>query len=144
LVVELDRKPQEVWDALQDIEKNAVTGKMRKRLELLPGSDGRPSWLEDIGSTKILVTTEEAEPPVKLRRHLADQVVPMTADFEVALEETLTGCRVTASNVTIIRAGTWHVPVFRVIMKLTGGGRSQLKSFWIELAKNLGTTVRMP
>jgi len=33
LIVELDRKPQEVWDALQDIDKNAITGKMRKRLE---------------------------------------------------------------------------------------------------------------
>lgn len=142
LIVDLDRKPQEVWDALQDIDKNAITGKMRKRLEKLADVDGKPSWIEDLGSTKILITTEEAQAPAKLRRHLADQIVPMTADTDVALAETPTGCRVIASSVTVIRSGTWHVPFFRVMMKLTGGGRTHLKSFWTELAKNLGATLR--
>jgi hypothetical protein len=116
---------------------------MRKRLEMLADVDGKPSWIEDMGSTKVTVTTTEMTAPHRLRRHMKDSVVPMTAEFDVTIEETPTGCKVTATSVNVIRSGTWHVPFFRVILKLTGSGRTHLKSFWMTLAKNLGTTPRI-
>ncbi len=136
-VIELPCKSQEVWDALMDIEKNPVTGSMCKRSERLADVNGMPSWLEDMGSSKIIVTTEQMQPPSRLRRRFADQVVPMTAESDTAIEETATGCRVTASVVNVVRLGTWHVPFFRVIL-LFGGGKSGLRSYWKRLARGLG------
>ncbi|MCI0380306.1 MAG: hypothetical protein L0215_22205 [Gemmataceae bacterium] len=142
LVVEVDRNPEEVWNALMNVAQNPMTGRMLKRLEPLPDVNGLSSWLEDIGSTKLVATTEQADKPRLLRRRLADQVVPMTADWEMRLEELAAGCRLTAASVTTVRKGTWHVPFFRFMLTVTGNGKSQLRGFCKRLAGDLGTKPR--
>ncbi|MBM3994077.1 MAG: hypothetical protein FJ303_07975 [Planctomycetes bacterium] len=141
VIVELDRTPEEVWNALLDTQQNPMTGSMCRRQEKLADVDGRPSWLEDMGSSTVVVTTTVSEPTGRLCRRLADQVVPMTAEVSIVIEETQKGCRVTVHSVTVIRDGTWHVPIFRVMMTITGGGRSHLKSFWQSLAQNAGASA---
>src|SRR5205085_241578 len=111
----LRQAPEEVWAALSDYEKHPVTGSMRQKTEKLPDENGLPAWVEDLGSTRITVTTTEATPPRRLRRHFADASLPMTSDVDLRLEPDGAGCRVSASAVTTIRPGTWHVPLFRLI-----------------------------
>ncbi|MCI0641373.1 MAG: hypothetical protein L0Y72_22050 [Gemmataceae bacterium] len=142
VIVEFDRNPEDIWNALMNVPQNPMTGRMLKRLEPLPDVNGLPSWVEDIGSTKLVATTEQADKPRLLRRRLADQVVPMTADWEMRLEELPAGCRMTAASVTVVRKGTWHVPFFRFMLKVTGNGKSQLRGFCKRLAGNLGTRAR--
>lgn len=138
----IDRKPDEVWAALADYQKNPMTGRMRKRTQPLDDVNGLPSWLEDMGVTQVVVVTESADPPRSLKRVMKDRKVPMTVEWATTIEEVPEGSRVTASTATVIRRGTWHVPFFRVMMKITGGGKATLRQFWKDLAKNLGAAVR--
>jgi hypothetical protein len=138
----LDKKPDKVWTAINDYQSNPVTGRMRKKTEPLPNSNGLPAWKENIGSSTISVTTEYAEAPNRLKRNLADSVVPMTAEWEIAIEPTTDGSRVRATNVTVIRNGTWHVPIFRVMMTLINGVKLGLKSYARQLATNMNAKLR--
>ena len=126
-----------------DYQANPIAGKMRKKTESLPDVNGLPSWKEDMGSTQITVLTETAAPPTLLRRKFTDSVVPMTADSDITLEAISDGCRAVAVIVIFIRAGTWHVPFFRVMVGLFGGAKMRLKDYWKRLAANLGATARL-
>ena len=138
----LNKAPEEVWAALTDYQKHPVTGPMRRKTEPLPEVHGLPAWVEDMGQTRITVTTVEARAPAKLVREMKDQVVPMTARHEVTLERLENGTSITAMARTEIRSGTWHVPIFRLVITLTRGGGSNLKRFWVGLAKSLNADIR--
>jgi hypothetical protein len=138
----LKRPPEEVWAALLDFHKHPMTGRMVKRIEVLPDAKGLPSWVEDMGHTRITVTTVQADAPTHLVRELKDQVVPMTARIEFHLERIDEGCRVTAVNEVYIRRGTWHVPIFRLIFTLTGALKKGVKDIFSGLARDFGDCVR--
>jgi hypothetical protein len=136
----IQRSPEDIWAAMHDYRKHPMAGSMVKKIEELPPQNGMPVWVEDIGSSQVTVTTIESEPPRHLVRELADRVLPMTARGEVHLERLENGCRVTATNETWIRRGTWHVPIFRFILTVTNGSRKALLNYWKKIAKDLGET----
>jgi hypothetical protein len=135
------RPPEDIWAAISDYHKHPMTGSMVKRIEDLPPQHGLPAWVEDMGSTQIAVTTTVSEPPLHLVRELADRVVPMTVRAEVHLERVENGCKVMATQETCIRRGTWHVPIFRLMLTLTKGARSSLMTYWRKIAKDLGESA---
>jgi hypothetical protein len=137
----LDASPDRVWNALEDFRNIPLTGKMRKKTEALPDVGGLPSWEEDMGQTTVTVVTEASRRPNYLKRRMTDRVVPMTTESEISLESELSGCRLTARSVTVIRSGTWHVPIFRVMVGL-GGARSGLRDYVKRLATNLNVSLR--
>jgi hypothetical protein len=140
----IPRPPEEVWAAMNDYHKHPLTGAMMKRIEDLPPQNQLPAWVEDMGSSKVTVTTAVAEPPRHLVRELVDSVVPMTARAEIHLERVEDGCKVTATQETHIRNGTWHVPIFRVILTVTKGTQSSLATYWKKIAKDLGEPGQVP
>jgi len=126
-VVEFDGSVQEVWSALQDVEAHPMTGKMMKSFEALPPEDGRPVWTEDMGHGEIItVTTTTFEPTGHMVREMASGSVNMKSRWEYVLEPRGEGCRVTLSGVTDIESGTWHTPIFRVMMFIGGGVKKGL------------------
>ena len=126
-VVEYDRSVQEVWDALQDVEAHPMTGKMMKSVETLPSDEGRPAWKEDMGRGEVItVRTTTFEPPHQMIREMSSASVNMTSRWEYELEPAGQGCRVTLSGVTDIETGTWHTPIFRVMMVVGGGVKKGL------------------
>ena len=125
--VEYDRSLQQVWDSLQDVEAHPMTGKMTKSVETLPSDEGRPAWKEDMGRGEVItVRTTAFEPPDHMVREMTSGTVNMTSRWEYALEPAGEGCRVTLSGVTDIERGTWHTPIFRVMMALGGGVKKGL------------------
>lgn len=130
----LARSPEMVWIALLDYKKFPLTGALSKQVEQLPDENGQLAWLDDLGSTQIKVTTLAATSPMRLKRQLTDQKVPMTAVFEVQLERIEGGCLITATNETIIRWGTWHVPLFRFVMTVTRGADKVTRAYLRRLA----------
>jgi hypothetical protein len=127
--VTLERTPTELWDELVDFAAHPRAGKMARGVELLPDVDGRPSWLEDLGQSQVTWTVVEWDAPRRLVCEARDSVVPMTARWETDIEDLGGSSRLVLRNVTVIRPGTWHVPVFRVIMTLTGGARRGMTDY---------------
>ncbi len=110
--------PEVVWAAMADYERNPVSASMRRETMPLPDENDGPAWKEDIGSTVITVRTGESEAPKRLLRFFEDAVVPMTARVEYFLEPDGEGTTVTMNSLTTVKNGTWHVPMFRVILRL--------------------------
>ncbi len=126
-IVEYDRSVQEVWDALQDVEAHPMTGRMMKSVETLPSDEGRPAWKEDMGRGEVItVRTTIFDPPHHVMREMSSASVNMTSRWEYALEPADQGCHVTLSGVTDIERGTWHTPIFRVMMVVGGGVKKGL------------------
>ncbi len=144
-VVEYDRSVQQAWDALQDVEAHPMTGRMMKSVEALPLDEGRPVWKEDMGRGEVItVTTTAYEPPHQMTREMSSASVNMTSRWEYALEPAGQGCRVTLSGVTDIEKGTWHTPIFRVMMVVGGGVKKGLDIQLDMVAATLGTEARRP
>ena len=126
-VAEYDQSVQRVWDALQDVEAHPMTGAMMKSIETLPADEGGPTWKEDMGRGEIItVTTTGYDPPRHMIRKMSSATVNMTSRWEYKLEPVGQGCRVTLSGVTDIEWGTWHTPVFRIMMVVGGGVKKGL------------------
>ena len=141
--VEYDRSVQEVWDALQDVEVHPMTGKMMKSVEILPADEGRPAWKEDMGRGEVItVTTTAYEPPHRMIREMSSATVNMTSRWEYALEAAGQGCRVTLTGVSDIEKGTWHTPIFRLMMVVAGGVKKGLDIQLDMVAATLGAEAR--
>ena len=143
--VEYDRTVQQVWDALQDVDAHPMTGKMTKSVETLPSDEGRPAWKEDMGRGEVInVRTTAFEPPDHMIREMSSGAVNMTSRWDYALEPAGEGCRVTLSGVTDIERGTWHTPIFRVMMVLGGGVKKGLDIQLDMVASTLETEAHRP
>jgi len=142
----IDAPPDEVFRKLEDIEDNPGSGAMARGVDLLPEDEwenGLPAWIEDLGSTRVLVRTVESEPDRLLVRSLEDQVVPMSARWTIRLAPEGDGTRITATNETRISRGTWHVPLFRFLMQFMNGARRGLVHYLTRLGKSVGSEFRV-
>lgn len=132
------RPPEEVWAAVADYQKHPMGGAMRKGTQPLPDINGLPAWTEDLGDTRLRIETREAQPPNFVRRYVKDEVVSMDGFWEIRIEGAGGGSRVTASNEIHVRTGTWHAPIFRVMMSMINGGRRGLEEYSTHLAAGFG------
>ena len=133
------RTAEDVWDALIDYDRHPMTGKMKKSVEAQPSKKDLPIWVEDMGHGELItVKTVEAERPRHMVREMTSKAVPMTSRWEYTLEPDGEGCRLTINGETYIRSGTWHVPMFRVMMVLGGGVKKGLDIQMDMVADTLG------
>lgn len=132
-----------VWEALHDVHKHPMTGKMMRSIETQPDRDGLPVWVEDMGhGERITVTTTDSDRPRRLVREMRSAAIPMTSRWEYSFEPDGEGCRLTLDGETIISRGTWHVPIFRVMMVVGGGVKKGLDIQMDMVARTLGVDAR--
>jgi hypothetical protein len=131
--------PDEVWAALVDHHRTPIAGAQHLATEDLAPENGLAVWKEDLGETTITVRTVEALGASRLVRELSDSVVPMTARVELALEPDGDGTRVVGTNRITVRDGTWHVPLFRFVLTVTGGANASLREYLGGIGSALGT-----
>jgi len=118
---------EDVWGALLDYDRHPMTGKMKKSVQAQPAENSLPVWIENMGHGQLVtVKTVEAERPRHMVREIKSKGVPMTSRWQYTLEPAGEGCRLTIEGETYIRSGTWHVPIFRVMMVLGGGVKKGL------------------
>jgi hypothetical protein len=134
----LGRPPEEVWAAVADYQKHPLGGSMRKSTQALPDVNGLPAWTEDLGDTRLRIETRETRPPNFVRLYVKDEVVSMDGHWEIRIERAEGGSRVTAANEIHVRTGTWHAPIFRVMLSLMDGGRRGLEEYSTHLAASFG------
>lgn len=134
--------PQAVWDALHDVAKHPMGGKMARSVTELETRDGRLSWTEDLGHGELIsVRTVETSEPHALVREMDASSVPMSSRWEYALTPDGDGCVVSLRGVTDIRDGDWKVPIFRVMMRVGGGVKKGLDIQLGMVANTLGESA---
>ena len=129
----------ELWARLHDPETYPMSGRMCKKLELLPAENGRAVWIEHMSGTTLRIRNDASTEPTRLVRILEDTVVPYTGHAEFEIESAGDGCVVTCRNTSTIRSGTWHVPFFRVMIGVFGGAKSGCKDYLTRLSGGTGT-----
>ena len=140
LHVVLPVPPERVWDELQQGERHPVSGAMARSIRTLEGGPG--AWEEDLGNTRVTVRTVVAEAPRRCVREMQDAVVPMTARWTLELEPHEEGTFVRAENRTVVRSGSWRSPIFRLILRASGGSQKVLREYFRSIAGALGVTAR--
>ena len=134
---------EEVWAAVLDYDSHPMTGKMKKRIQTQPSENDLPVWIEDMGHGELItVKTLEADRPRRMVREMTSRSVPMTSRWEYTFEPDGAGSRLTIKGVTDIRSGTWHVPIFRVMMVLGGGVKKGLDVQMDMVADTLGVEAK--
>jgi len=133
-----------IWEALQDYNMLPMSGKAATRIRALdPNSDGPPGWEETLGNEdKTTVLTESEIPRRRIVRVLSSEAVPMKSRWVIDLEEMKADnpreARTTLVSMTqhyTISDGTWHVPIFRIMVRFVG--RMGMTNFLNQLKKNL-------
>jgi hypothetical protein len=140
VVFKVNKSPEAVWAAVADFEKHPITGISRRRTQRLPDENGLPVWIEDMGETRVRVRVMEAQPPSHIKWAFSDEVVPVTATSETHIASEGRGCVVTTRSETVVRNGTWHVPIFRLILSLTGAQKKGIEDYWRSIARTLNET----
>jgi hypothetical protein len=131
------KPPEAVFAAILDYKTHPMAGAQVHGVAVLPDEGGMPVWKEDLGATQLVVRTLESVPNQKLRRELKDTVVPMTAISEMTFAPDGDGVTVTGFGRTTVRRGTFHVPIFRIILSLRGQ-RASVVDLFDRVGKTLG------
>jgi uncharacterized protein YndB with AHSA1/START domain len=125
---DFDAAPAEVWQALQDVDRHPMTGRMKQAVERLPDEHGLPCWVEDMGhGERITVKTVTADRPRRIVREMSSAKVDMSSRWEYGLEPRDAGSRLELHGVTHIRGSTAMTRMFRFMMVVGGGVKKGLE-----------------
>jgi hypothetical protein len=125
---------EDVWTAVYEFDTVPMTTSPSHTVESLPDENGLPVWLVDMGSSQLTVQTIEATSPNRVVRAIADSVVPMTATFTHELSAVNGRTSLTIREEGYIDNGTWHVPLFRIMVRLTRG--MAIKGYFKKLSEH--------
>ena len=135
----LPHAPQAVWDAIADFKRHPLAGGMARGVEVEEPDEGTngPQWVEDIGSSNVRIRTKSADAPTALVRTMEDLVVPMTATWTYTLTPDGEGTRLKLESKTRVDLGTWHAPIFRVLIRLFNGVEKGVRHYVARLKQSL-------
>jgi hypothetical protein len=141
VVMKINQSPAVVWAAVADYEKHPISGAMRKSTQKLPDENGLPVWIEDIGETRLRVQVVSAQPPNHIKWQFTDEVVKsLSAWSETHIAAEGSGSLITTHSETRIVRGSWHVPIFKVILWMTRAHEKGVRDYWTSVGQSLGET----
>lgn len=129
---ELNRKPDVVWAMLQNYNELPMSSSHRHVVVPLPDHKDQPAWIEDVGPSKVQVTTLDQKPRVFLRRKLVDQTFPMSATVDFHLEPSARGTMMTIKSVTELPEGSWQTPIFKLLMAVMDSSEADVKAYIVK------------
>lgn len=141
--VELKQSREAVWTAINDFEQFPVSGSMRKHTMRLPDENDLPSWREDIGSSRIRVTTLESHAPSRLVRRFQDESIDMSVRYEYELEPTAEGTRLSCSAEGMIDDRSWQGAMMRFMIHVIGGFRIGQRQYLRGIAKHFDDSAKV-
>ncbi|MHC4892555.1 MAG: SRPBCC family protein [Planctomycetota bacterium] len=149
--IELQATPDEIYAVLEDFERHPHGGSAVREVRPLAieagfglGADSGPAlaaWTEDLGSSQVTVRTVEATAPLRMVREMQDEVLPMSARWELELLPTSRGTKVVLLHSGAIEDGPWQVPLVRLMAKGFGLADQGAQDFLDGLAERLGVEV---
>ena len=129
----LGRQPQEVWEAITDLDGLGAWRPGLKRAERLPDVDGRARWREYDRHGKITYEVVEAKRPVRFVTRIADVGLPFGGVWTWTVEPTGQGCLV-----VVTERGEIYNPLFRFVSRYVIGYSATIERTLGALAKHLG------
>jgi hypothetical protein len=149
--IELRASPEEIFAVLEDFERHPHGGNAVREVRPLAieasfglGADRTPAltaWTEDLGSSVVTVRTLEATAPLRLVREMHDEVLPMSARWELELLPTARGTKVVLQHSGAVGDGPWQAPLLRLKAKGFGLADQGAQEFLDRLAERLGAEV---
>jgi len=133
--IDFQSSPEAVWAAINDYEKLPVSDRFCTGVDVIDGT--RPTWREHTGGSSMVVDTAESKPPERLVRTVRDEGIPITMRNEYRIRKTGTGSEVTLVSDGELRNGTLHVPLYRLMMRLTGSPTVNARNYLNSVARAL-------
>ena len=130
--------PEEVWEAAQDVRRHPHAGKQCREVTDVRDETEQRGWTENLGSSLIAYETLEAERPTRLVRRARDKRINVNFHVTLTLEADGDGTKVRSRTETNVRKGSWHIPVFRVLLKLSDGANRANRDWLQRLGASLG------
>jgi len=129
-----DRAPEAVWRVLTDLEGMPSWRSDLVRIERLPETDGRMTWLEIGSGEDQVMELAESDPPRRLVIHRREDGRPGLPERIVQLRATMNG-----TLVTVIERDQVGNPLTRVLVRL-GARRSPAQRLLADLHDRLSAT----
>jgi hypothetical protein len=138
-VRDIDHSPEATWAALNNYQAVPMAGPQCRGITTVESQNGLPSWKESMGPSTVLIETIAARQPSQLVRRFSDSVVPMTMELAYTIEPVgqENGCRLRVEGDGRIDSGTWHVPLFRFIVKILGMAAKGQRNYLAAVAAHL-------
>ncbi len=130
------QSPEKIYPLLLDPKAVNYGGKQSRSVTLISEEGELLRWREDLGPSKFTAGVVETEENKKVVTMGTDSVVPMEMHRTIELEPNGSGTTVTIHQRIHIRNGTWHVPIFRIMMSL-GAATGGVKDYMRRLANAL-------
>ncbi|MEX1024501.1 MAG: SRPBCC family protein [Planctomycetota bacterium] len=128
--VSLDLTPEETFGRLADFERYPRSSLSVLAVERDDDVNGLPEWREHMSQSTITWRTLVWDPPHRMVQRGVDSVVPQSTLWTFELTPEGDGTRLDVTIETTVSAGTWHVPIFRLLLKL-GGTRVALEGYLV-------------
>jgi hypothetical protein len=129
--------PEKVWEAITNVEGMKAWRSELKGVERMPGKNGKPAWVEDMGNFgKMPLEVEVLEPPRRLVTRIASTELPFggTWTFEIAPAEE-------GATLRITETGEIYSPFFRFMSRFIFGYTSTLETYLKDLGRKFGEDV---
>lgn len=130
------RPPQDVWEAITDVEAMPEWRSNVDSVERLPDRDGNPVWSENGSTGPLPMERVEAVPERRLVLRIADPALPFGGTWTYELEPADGGTRL-----TITEDGHVDNVLFRFMSRFVFGYTSTLETYLRDLGRHFGEEV---
>lgn len=131
------QSPDAIYPLLLDPRAVSYGGKQVRSITVLSEEGELLKWREDLGPSKFTSGVVELDENSRVVVEGIDSVVNMTMRREITLTPNGSGTTVAINQRILIENGTWHVPIFRIMMRL-GAANAGVKDYLRRLANKLG------
>lgn len=130
--IRLRQEPEQVWSRIRAHPREPEWRPQLDRVVRVPDEGGRELWREVHGRSAMTFETVEADPPHRLVRRIADEHLPFSGAWTIALTpDGAAGCAV-----TITERGAVKHPILRVVSRLVIGHTRAIDSYLSALARS--------
>jgi uncharacterized protein YndB with AHSA1/START domain len=122
-----------VWAAITDVDAMPSWRIGLKSVTRLPDRDGLPAHVEDTSAGKMMIVTQQMEPPRKLANRIGGNGLPFGGTWTFDVTPTADG-----STLRITENGYVTNPIFRFVARFVMGYTSEMEKYLTGLAQHFG------
>jgi uncharacterized protein YndB with AHSA1/START domain len=127
--------PEDVWNAITDVDSFPSWRSDVKKVERLPDRRGAKVWAEDGANGRLTLMVEKSEPARLLVLRIADPDLPFGGTWTYEIAPAASG----TTTLTITEDGEIYNPIFRVMARYVFGYEGTMKAYLASLDRRLAS-----